>query len=188
MTELPPSGSVTDALQVHVARIIGTAEQAAIELQREVELEAGRRAAAIRAMAQEDADRIRAEAEAQAQAYLDTMRLRVDAFATGRVQRISELTDTLLAKGDAIQARLDDVVSLQTQLGDLLSALSGAARAAAAESTQPGPRLPRVETGGPQAPSDAHRDPSDAGGHVQRIAQDLPRSPRPTSPSEDRSA
>jgi hypothetical protein len=190
---------VTDALQVHVARIIGTAEQAATDLQREVELEAGRRAAAIRATAQDDADRIRAEAEAQAQAYLEEMRVRIEAFAGARVDRITALTDALLAMGEAIQARMADAVDLQAELGELLTALTGAARAAAAESASPVVRLPRVGEDRPRDTSEFDRPAAptaagapvvdvDAGAHVQRIAQDLPRASRPTSPSEDQSA
>ncbi len=212
MTEQPPSGSVTEALQAHVARIIGTAEQAANDLQREVEAGAAQRAAAVRAQAESDAARIHAaaeaaaarihaDAEARAQAYLEEMRRRGEAVANARVDRITELTDTLIAKGEAIQPRLDEAVEMQTQLRALLSALAGAAEAAAAESARPPLRLPRVleaarpldasDSGGLVPPDTAAGRPVadvDAGIHVQRIARDLPRSPRSTSPSEDQPA
>lgn len=201
MTEVPP-GNVSDVLQAHVARVVGAAEEAAAALQREIEREATRRAAEITRDALEDAARVRADAQTQAATYLDDMRLRVDAFASARVDRISELTDTLLASGEAIQSRLHNAVDLQVQLRDLLAALGAAARAAAAEGARPGIRLPAmVKDGHSVRPSDATdaetgaasteepRDAdADAGAHVQRIAQDLPRAARHPSPTEDQPA
>ncbi len=199
MTEHPPPGSVSEAWQGHVARIVSAAEQAATDLQREVELEAVRRAAAVRAQAQAEADRIRAEAEAQARTYLDDMRIRVDAFASARVDRISKLTDGLLAGGEAIGSRLEEAIDLQTQLQDLLTALAAAARAAAAEGARPAVGLPKVledprpddasaSGRGHAAPTAAPGEGVDAGAHVQQIAQDLPRASPPTSPTEDQPA
>jgi hypothetical protein len=196
----PTPGNVSEALQAHVARIVGAAEEAAAALQREIEQEATRRAAQVTREALEDAARVRAEAQAQAQTYLDDMRLRVDTFASARVDRISELTDTLLAAGEAIQARLHGAVDLQVQLRDLLAALGTAARSAAAEGARPGIRLPAMLDGGHPgggsdsagaatgAPSTAGPQDADAGAHVQRIAQDLPRAGRHPSTTEDQPA
>ena len=183
------TASVTDAVNAHVAQIVGAAERAALDLQREVERESARRAASVRLEAEEDADRIRAAAEHEAQAYLDDTRLRIDAFASARVERITELTDALLARAEAIQVRLDDAIDLEGQLRDLVSALGAAARAAAAEGSRPAIRLPGI--GGDAGVGESRLRPAarrraeaaaeelaasaDAGARVQQLASALPR-------------
>lgn len=189
MSDTTSTASVTAAVNAHIAQIVDAAERAAVDLQREVEQESARRAAAVRLEAEEDADRIRGEAEQEAQAYLDDTRLRIDAFASARVERITELTDALLARAEAIQVRLDDAIDLEGQLRDLVSALGAAARAAVAEGSRPAIRLPGIGveagTGETRLRPAARRRAeaaaaelaasADAGARVQQLASALPR-------------
>lgn len=161
-----PQPSVSMGVQAQVREILSTAHTAAAENERQAQAQADETVAQARA----EADRVRADAEAAALAYLEDARRRVDAFAQGRVQRISELTDTLLSRAEAIDARLADVEGLQQEVSDLVEALRAAAGAAAAEGSRPAIRLPALE-------ATPERDDRGASELVRAIARELP--PRP---------
>ena len=122
---------MTDAVTAHVRAILEAAERAAAEIQREVEEETTRRAAAVRLEAERDAQRIRAEAEAQAGAYLLERRQAIDAFARERIEQLTRLTEGLLTGAQAALARVDEAANARRALEDLLATIAATAEAAA---------------------------------------------------------
>jgi hypothetical protein len=140
----PPTDQVTAAVEVHVREILATAERAAADLQHEVERESLRRAHELRDRAEAEAARIHAEADASASAQLADAHRRIQAFADGRAERLRELSDVLLARAEAIAARLEEAVALQDELRDLAGALQEAAAQTLAEAGRPPVRLPEI--------------------------------------------
>jgi hypothetical protein len=140
---------------------------AVVERARRVAEAAQRAAADARAEAQRDADRIRERAEADAAAALEEARRRVDAFAEGRIRRIREAGDALIAAADDLALRTRQSSRLQRGIEDVVEALAAAAEAIAAEAGRPIIRLPGTGV----------RPPGDVSGEVRRVARELPRRP-----------
>lgn len=145
------------AVNARVAAILEDARAQAEDLQAEVEAEAARRAVEVRLDAEEDAARIRAEAQEDAADYLDNARRRVDRFAQGRIQRLTDLADDLAARAGDLQLRLDQTLAVKDQLDALVETLRVAAQDAAAEASRPPVALPGLtsdELGDVVAPRD----------------------------------
>ena len=125
------AAAMTDALAAQVQAILEAAERAAAEIQREVEEETIRRAAAIRLEAETEAQRIRTQAQAEVAAYLLERRQAIDAFARDRIEQLTRLTDALLTGSQAAIAPIDEAARARRALEDLLAAIAAAAEAAA---------------------------------------------------------
>lgn len=131
------TAEITALVESHVREIVDAAERAARELEHEIETASIQRATEVRREAERDAAAIRAEAEAAARAHADEERRRTAAWAAERIARMEEVSDALLAGGEAIRLRLPEAEELQRSLTDLVTALTAAARAIAAEAARP---------------------------------------------------
>lgn len=168
MTSLPPNSRspLTDVVDARVREIVASAGRAALDLQREVEEASIARGLELRRSAEQEAERIRVAAQAEADAYLEECRRRAEVFAAGRVTRLQELSDDLLAQGEAIRGRLRDTEDLHRSLEELVTSLTVAARAASSEAARPAMDLPRLvavadpdeETAAATAPLEADPD------------------------------
>ncbi len=195
-----PRTPISTVVDAHVRGILVEAERAAFELQREVEEASMARGLELRRSAEREATRIRQQAQQEADAYLEECRRRSEAFAAGRVTRLQELSDGLLARAETIRGRLPDAEALHQSLEDLVAALTAAARTAAGEASRPSIELPRLvaEAGaGPAAPEavgpvalDLSTAPEPSPSHqVRAVASDLPRLPRrPSKPAPQSAA
>jgi hypothetical protein len=167
MTPSPPEpqSPLTPIIDAHMREIAAAAERAALALQREVEEAARARGLELRRSSELDAARIRATAQAEADAYLEECRRRAEEFAAGRVKRLQELSDDLLAQGEAIRGRLLAAEDMYRSLEALIPSLTAAARAAGTEAARPAVELPRLLTDlepgpGPGPAAERHAEPS----------------------------
>lgn len=138
---------LTDTLTGQLRETLAAAQRSAAQLRSEVEEEAIRRAAELRLAAEEDAARVRREAEARAAEYLRDAHERVDAFTQGRVARLSELTDELLAGAQEVRTRLDEAGEVAERLRDLIDTLGMVGEIAAHEARDAGLTLPSLDEG-----------------------------------------
>lgn len=95
--------------------------------------EISRRIGAILDAVEREATRLREEARAEATAYLDDARRRADDLVAERQRRISALSDELVAKSEAVIARLDDAGPVRQGFENLVRALGDAAERLARE-------------------------------------------------------
>lgn len=95
--------------------------------------EISRRVGAILDAVEREATRLREEARIEAAGYLDDARRRADDLVAERRRRISELSDELVAKSEAVIARLDDAAPVRHGFENLVRALGDAAERLARE-------------------------------------------------------
>ncbi len=127
-----------------VEAIVSAAERAASEVAKEVETSAMERAREILEGAQSEADRVIQEAAARCTEYLDTSRQRIDDFAAARIQRLTELTDGIIAVAGSIEERYERAEIIKRQLEELISTIGAVAEAVAQEVAAPNPELPQA--------------------------------------------
>jgi hypothetical protein len=114
ITQHPVSSEVSE----RVRAVLSSAEAAASALRHEAEQEAYRR---------------RRASEEEARQYLEDARRDADAFLQERLRRISELSDTILERGEQILARLDHADEVRLQLQSLVGGLGETAARLAAD-------------------------------------------------------
>ncbi len=95
--------------------------------------EISRRVGSILDAVEREATRLREEARVEAAGYLDNARRRADGLVAERQRRISELSDELVAKSEAVIARLDDAAPVRQGFENLVRALGDAAERLARE-------------------------------------------------------
>ncbi len=89
--------------------------------------EISRRVGAILDAVEREAARLREEAQADAARYVEEARRRADALVVERQRRIAELSDDLMAKSEAVVARLEDAAPVREGFEHLVRALGDAA-------------------------------------------------------------
>ncbi len=136
-----PQTDVSGPVGARVQQIIAEAERSAMDLRAEVETEVFAMGRDIRARAEADAELIRAHAEEEAERQLDQAQRRIEAFASTRIERISTLTDELMARAEAIATKVAEADQLRLELEEMVHALRLAAQAANAEVARPPIRL-----------------------------------------------
>lgn len=99
--------------------------------------EISRRVGSILDAVEREAARLREEARVEADGYLENARRHADGLVAERQRRIGELSDELVAKSEAVIARLDDAAPVRQGFENLVRALGDAAERLAheAEST-----------------------------------------------------
>lgn len=95
--------------------------------------EISRRVGSILDAVEREAARLREEARTEAGVYLDNARRRADGLVAERQRRIGELSDELIAKSEAVIARLDDAAPVRQGFENLVRALGDAAERLANE-------------------------------------------------------
>ena len=80
-----------------------------------------------------EAVRLHAEAKADAARYAERARHHIDHLVHERQRRISELSDELIAKSEAVVGRLDDAEPIRRGFENLVEALGDAAERLARE-------------------------------------------------------
>ena len=90
-------------------------------------------ASALRHEAEEEAYRRRRASEEESRQYLEDARRDADAFLQERLRRISELSDSILERGEQILARLDHAEEVRGQLQTLVDGLGETAAQLAAD-------------------------------------------------------
>jgi hypothetical protein len=114
ITQHPVSAEVSE----RVRAVLSSAEAAANALRHEAEQEAYRR---------------RRAAEEEGRQYLEDAKRDAEAFLQERLKRISELSDSVLERGEQILARLDHADTVRTQLQELVDGLGQTAAQLAAD-------------------------------------------------------
>jgi hypothetical protein len=137
---------VTNSIVPRIKAVLTAAEQTAALVAEEAESEAGRRTSELLAVADADAERIRREATRRVEEYLAASRRRIDAFATARIERITELTEGVIEAAASIQERFEQAATIQREVHAMLEALGSVAEAVASEAAQASPTLPRAPT------------------------------------------
>lgn len=101
--------------------------------------EVSRRVSSILDAVEGEAARLREDAREEARRYLDYSRRRADALVAERQRRISELSDDIMAKAEAVVGRLDDAAPVREGFENLVRALGDAAERLSreAERTRP---------------------------------------------------
>ncbi len=89
--------------------------------------EVSRRVSSILDAVEEEAARLREEARREAALYLEEARRQGDEALAERQRRIGELSDELIAKTEAVVARLDDAEPVRQSFENLVRALGDAA-------------------------------------------------------------
>ena len=89
--------------------------------------EISRRVASILDAVEREAARLRAEAREEALRYLEESRRRADGLVAERQRRIAALSEELVAKSEAVVARLDDAAPVRQGFENLVRALGDAA-------------------------------------------------------------
>jgi hypothetical protein len=139
--------SVTSSIIPRIKSVLTAAEQTAALVTEEAESEAGRRANELLAIADADADRIRREATRRVEEYLAESRRRIDAFATARIERITELTEGVIEASASIQERFEQATAVQREVHAMVEALGAVAEAVASEVAKTSPTLPNAPAG-----------------------------------------
>jgi len=98
--------------------------------------EISRRVGSILDAVEREAARLREDAQAEAARYSDAARRRADDLVEQRRRRIAELSDELIAKSEAVVARLDDAAPVRAGFENLVRALGDAAERLANESDE----------------------------------------------------
>jgi hypothetical protein len=114
ITQHPVSSEVSE----RVRAVLSSAEAAASALRHEAEQEAYRR---------------RRASEEESRQYLEDARRDADAFLQERLRRISELSDSILERGEQILTRLDHAEDVRRQLQSLVDGLGETAEKLAAD-------------------------------------------------------
>ena len=96
--------------------------------------EISRRVGSILDAVEREASRLRDEAQAEAARYGENARRHADGLVAERQRRISELSDELIAKSEAVVARLDDAAPVRQGFENLVRALGDAAERLSHES------------------------------------------------------
>lgn len=109
-----------------------------------------RRVGAILDAVEREAGQLRQQARNEADLYFDHAKRRADGLVEERRRRIAELSDELIAKSEAVVARLDDAAPVRAGFENLVRALGDAAERLAQE---------RESTGGEFAPPPFHAVP-----------------------------
>lgn len=138
---------VTNSIVPRIKAVLTAAEQTAALVTEEAESEASRRSSELLAVADADAERIRREATRRVEEYLAASRRRIDAFATARIERITELTEGVIEAAASIQERFEQAASVQREVHAMVEALGAIAEAVASEAAQVSPTLPRAPAG-----------------------------------------
>jgi hypothetical protein len=138
---------VTNSIAPRIKAVLAAAEQTAALVAEEAESEATRRGAEMLADAGADAERIRREATRRVEEYLASSRRRIDAFATARIERITELTEGVIEASASIQERFEQAASIQREVHAMVEALGAVAQAVAKEAALTSPTLPRAPAG-----------------------------------------
>ena len=128
--------------------------------------EISRRVASILDAVEREAARLRAEARDEAMRYSEEARRHADGLVAERQRRIAVLSDELVAKSEAVVARLDDAAPVRQGFENLVRALGDAAerlaheRAASEEEFAP-PAFPGSATApAPPAPEPQLQEPA----------------------------
>jgi hypothetical protein len=138
---------VTNSIVPRIKAVLTAAEQTAALVAEEAESEASRRAGEVLAGAEADGERIRREATRRVEEYLAASRRRIDAFATARIERITELTEGVIEASASIQERFEQAASIQREVHAMVEALGTVAEAVAREAALASPALPRPPAG-----------------------------------------
>jgi hypothetical protein len=120
-TNLSAEESISDEISERVRSVISAAESAAT---------------AIRHEAEQQAQIKQRAAEAERQRYIETAKSEAEALLEARINRISELSDSLIEGAEAILMRIDGAHEVKRQLESMVHALAHAAEELAAESEQ----------------------------------------------------
>ncbi|MGI8728072.1 MAG: hypothetical protein ACR2K6_10405 [Solirubrobacterales bacterium] len=86
-----------------------------------------RRVSVILDAVEQEAAQLRLESRAEAREYLHASRDRADQLVEVRQERISQLTDELIEKAEAVVARLEDAAPVREGFDNLVRALGSAA-------------------------------------------------------------
>ena len=126
--------------------------------------EISRRVASILDAVEREAARLRAEAREEAARYLDESRRRADGLVAERQRRIAALSEELVAKSEAVVARLDDAAPVRQGFENLVRALGDAAERLSHETERSteefaAPPFPGAAAGYPQQPQPQHHQP-----------------------------
>ncbi len=142
--------------------------------------EISRRISSILDAVEREASRLREEAQNEANRYLDAARRQADDLVAERRRRISELSDELLVKSEAVVSRLDDAAPVRQGFENLVRALGDAAERLSVESQ------PTKDSFNPPSFHEAARQPpplqAPPGGYPQQQAPE-PYPPQPSHPS-----
>ena len=148
--------------------------------------EISRRVAAILDAVEREAQKQREEARAEAAAYLERATRTADELVADRKRRISELSDELVRKTEAVVSRLDDAAPVQQGFESLVRALGDAAQRLSDEALVASHRRPAVltpprarATAAPVLPGSSDSRPP----HSLRPASQSPLRPVPRIPS-----
>lgn len=101
--------------------------------------EIARRVSSIFDAVEEEAEGLRAEAREEARRYYADAQRRADDLVRRRQQRISELSDELMAKAEAVVSRLDSAAPVREGFESLVRALGDAAERLSGEISEAGP-------------------------------------------------
>jgi ElaB/YqjD/DUF883 family membrane-anchored ribosome-binding protein len=85
--------------------------------------EISRRVGSILDAVEREAARLREESREEAARYAESARRHVDGLVAERQHRIAELSDELIAKSEAVVARLDDAAPVRQGFENLVRAL-----------------------------------------------------------------
>jgi hypothetical protein len=96
--------------------------------------EISRRVSAILDAVEREASRLREEAQTEANRYTENAHRHADGLVADRLRRISELSDELIVKSEAVVARLDDAAPVRQGFENLVRALGDAAERLSNES------------------------------------------------------
>ena len=115
--------------------------------------EISRRVGSILDAVENEAARLRDESREEAARYLEHARRHADNLVAERQRRIAELSDELMAKSEAVVARLDDAAPVRQGFENLVGALAHAAERLAHESGGSEARFEPPPYGAPIQPS-----------------------------------
>ena len=149
----PQQEPVAPVVAARIEAIVSSAERAANEFRRQMEVASKEQAEKLREAAEAEARRIRHEAATQAAEYLQDSRRIVDEFAAERIARISALTDGLIEQTEHVQRRFAHAEVVRRQIYDLIASLGQAAEEIAREAQAADPRLPAPPAEDPQPAS-----------------------------------
>lgn len=153
--------------------------------------EISRRVGSILDAVEREAARLREEAREDAARYLEHAKRRADGLVAERQRRISELSDELMSKSEAVVARLDDAAPVRQGFENLVRALGDAAERLSREteiSSADFEPQPFAETHGvqPAAPAPYPRPPAPETFPPQTAAAPGGPLPDPYAPSQPR--
>ncbi|HKJ35189.1 MAG TPA: hypothetical protein VKA36_01360 [Solirubrobacterales bacterium] len=102
--------------------------------------EVSRRVSSILDAVEGEAGRLREDAREEARRYLDYSRRRADALVAERQRRISELSDDIVFKAEAVVGRLEDAAPVREGFENLVRALGDAAERLSRETERTRPQ------------------------------------------------